>query len=103
VQLLPPQDLSPLLALPRLFYLLVCEDVWDLSRLPEGWIVRQIRSRESSARVLEPANTFSRPICFAYTTMELFRCAKSPVAYRKDSAEWRWTTPWAGRWWGREW
>lgn len=101
-------DLSPLFALPHSFYILLPRAFWSRVRLGEGWVVRDHEDEEeegeegyndekgeegdnNETRVLEPVGLFERPFEHGRRMLALFHPGKSPVAYGKDSAEWRWS------------
>ena len=90
----PPQpvDPSPLLELPRLFYLLLRPRFWDLTRLPVGWVTQEITS-ENDGLMLEPVGVFSRPCGASAGLVACFKSATSPVLYGQDTPQWCWRRP----------
>lgn len=92
MEIFEPVDPSPLMELPRLFYLLLRPSNWDLTRLPPGWITQEITS-ENDALMLEPNGVFSRPCGSTNGLVACFKPAASPVSYGQDTTHWSWRRP----------
>lgn len=89
-------------SLPRLFYVLVWADQWDLSALPEGWEMHPVpiaveAEEDEPPLILEPKGVFSRPLEIGAAPdkrpVVLFHPDRSPVRLGQDSAAWRWIQP----------
>jgi hypothetical protein len=85
---------------PRLFYVLIRDEHWDLTGLPAGWEVHPIAEEAEPGErplILEPTGIFSRPLevhCDAESRLlVLFHPARSPVRLGEDNAAWRWLLP----------